>query len=111
MAFWCIFFMGVLILVFGILRLANLFMECLCMAPLTPAVMVMRGLVFHPLFFMVLISGSYFVCLCKRACSRNLLWQYVNSINWIVWVWEGVMSTCVWFGAPSMHTISGLSLA
>jgi hypothetical protein len=85
--------------------------ECLCMAPLTPAMMVMRGLVFHPLFFMVLISGSYFVCLCKRACSRNLLWQYVNSINWIVWVWEGVMSTCVWFGAPSMDTISGLSLA
>ena len=24
---------------------------------------------FHPLFFMVLISGSYMVCLCERSCS------------------------------------------
>ena len=53
---------------FGILRLVGLFMECLCMAPLTPAVMVMRGLVFHPLFCMILIYGSYLVCLCERAC-------------------------------------------
>ena len=30
------------------------------MAPLTPAVMVMRGLVFYPMCSMVLISGSYF---------------------------------------------------
>ena len=42
------------------------------MAPLTPAVMVMRGLVFHPLFCMVLINGSYLVCLCERACSGNM---------------------------------------
>ena len=45
------------------------------MAPLTLAVMVMRGLVFHLLFYMVLISGSYLVCLCERACSGNLSWQ------------------------------------
>ena len=42
------------------------------MAPLTPAVMVMRGLVFHSLFCMVLINGSHLVCLCERVCSRNL---------------------------------------
>ena len=75
-------------LAFGILRLVSLFMECSCMTPLTPAVMVVRGLVFYTLFFMVLISGSYFVCLCERACLGNLSWQYVTSVNWVVWVWE-----------------------
>ena len=59
-------------LVFGIFSVASLYMECSCIAPLIPAVMVMRGLVFHPLFCMVLISGSYLVCLCMRACSGNL---------------------------------------
>ena len=52
---------------FGILRLVSLLMECSCMAPLTPAVMVIRGLVLHPSFCMVLINGSYLVCLCVRA--------------------------------------------
>ena len=52
---------------FGILRLVSLLMECLCMAPLTPAVMVIRMLVFHPSYCMMLISGSYLVCLCVRA--------------------------------------------
>ena len=43
MAFWCRSFMRVLMLDFGILRLASLVMACSCMAPLTPVVMVMRG--------------------------------------------------------------------
>ena len=47
---------------FGIFRLISLLMECSCMAPLTFVVMVMRGLVFHLLFCMVLISGWYLVC-------------------------------------------------
>ena len=33
----------------GIFKLVNCSIECSCIAPLTPAVMVMRGLVFHPL--------------------------------------------------------------
>ena len=52
---------------FGNLGLACLLMDCSSIAPLTLVVMLMRGLVFHPLFFMVLISGSYFVHLCVRA--------------------------------------------
>ena len=59
---------------FGIFDLSSLSMECLCIAPLTPVVMVMRGVVFHPLFCMVLISGLYLVCLCVRACTRSLWW-------------------------------------
>ena len=50
MALRCIFFMRVLILAFGMFRLVSFSMECSCMAPLTLAVMVMRGLVLHPLF-------------------------------------------------------------
>ena len=67
---------------FRVFSLISSSMECSCIAPLTPAVMVMRGLVSQPLFCMILINESYLVCLCMRACSRNLLWQYVNSVNW-----------------------------
>ena len=73
--------------------------------------MVSRGLVFHPLVCIVLMSGSYLMCLCVRACSEYLSWQYVNSMNWVVSVGEGNMGVCVWFGAPIMYRISGRSLA
>ena len=72
MVFWCMFLMRVLIFDFGMLRLVSFLMECLCTAPLTPAVMVMRWLIFHPLFCMMLISGSFLVCFCVRAWSGNL---------------------------------------
>jgi hypothetical protein len=61
MAFWCIFFMRLLMFGFGMFKFASLLMECSYIAPLTPAVMVMRGLIFHPLFGMTLIVGSYLV--------------------------------------------------
>ena len=73
--------MRVLILVLGILSLVSLSIECLCMAPHTLAVIVVRGLVFHPLFWMAFINGSYLVCLCVVACSGNLSWQFVNSMS------------------------------
>ena len=96
---------------FGIFMLASLLLECSCMAPLTPAVMVIKGVVCHPRFCMVLINGSYLLCLCVRAWSINMSWQYVNSMSWTVTLGEGVMGACVWLGVPIMHVISGLSLA
>jgi hypothetical protein len=63
----------------GFFSLINCSMEFSCIAPLTPAVMVMRGLVFHPLFCSVVISGSYLVCLCVRACSGGIY----HSNMWI----------------------------
>ena len=48
MALRCILFMRVLILAFGMFRLVSFSMECSCI--LTPVVMVMRGLILHPLF-------------------------------------------------------------
>ena len=55
-----------------IFSLVNFSMECSWMAPLTPTVMVMMGLVFHTLFCMVFINESYFVCFRVIACSGNL---------------------------------------
>ena len=72
MAFWCICFMRGFMLDLGIFSLVSLLMECSCMAPLTSTVMVMMGLVCHPLFCRVLINGSYFMCFQVSACSRNL---------------------------------------
>jgi hypothetical protein len=54
---------------------------------------------------MLLIRGSYLACLCVRACSGNLLRQYVNSIICIMCVGVGSKSVGVWFGAPSTCTI------
>ena len=67
----------------------------------------MRGFVFHPRFCMLLINGSYLVCLCVRACSRNMSWQYVISMNSIVCVGDGSKSVGVWLGAPSTLRICG----
>jgi hypothetical protein len=52
-----------------------------CMATLTPIVIMMKGFTFQPLFWQVLISGSYLVCLCLRAWLRNMFWQYVNLVK------------------------------
>ena len=111
MALWCMFFMSVLMLLVGIFRLVSFLMDFSCMAPLTPSVMVTRGLVFHPLFCKAFINGLYLACLCRRACYGNLSWQYVNSISWIVVVGDGFSSVWDWFGAPMMQGIYGLSLA
>jgi hypothetical protein len=111
MAFWCIFFICFLMLDFGMFSLVRFSMECLCMAPITFAMMVMRGLVFQPLLWMVLFSGSYLACLCVMAYFGNLSWQYVNSMNWIVCLGEGDIGGCVCFGAPITHRMSGIRLA
>ena len=65
-------------------------MKCSCMAPLTPTVMVMRGLVFHPIFCIALISRSYLLCFCVMACFGNLSWQYVIIMSWTVVAGVGV---------------------
>jgi hypothetical protein len=59
-------------LFFGRSRLVSLLIDCSCMAPLTPAVMVIRGFDFQPLFHIVWSSGLYLACFCVRACSGNL---------------------------------------
>ena len=81
MALWCKFFMSVLMLDFGSLSLVSCSIQCSWMAPLTPRVIVMRGVVFHPVFGILWTNGSYLVCLFVLACFGNLSWQYVNSMD------------------------------
>ena len=83
-------------LVFGMLSSSNLLMGCSCIAPLTPLVIVIRGFIFHPLLCMALIKGSYLACFCVIACSGNLSWHYVNSMNCIVCAFEGSKGVGVW---------------
>ena len=69
MMFWCVFFHEG----FGMLSLLSFSIKgCSYMAPLTPAMMVMTGLTFHPLFLSVSIRGSSLVCFCSRACFGYL---------------------------------------
>ena len=74
MAFKCMFFTRVLMADSKFFKYVSFLMECLCMEPLTHIVMVMTGLVCHPLFLRVLIRGLYLLCLCMRAWSGNLSW-------------------------------------
>ena len=66
MAFWCKFFMRVLRFDFGMFKLVSFVVESSYMTLLTLVVMVMRGLVLHPLFCIVLISRLYLVLFCVR---------------------------------------------
>ena len=95
-------------LVFGMLSSTSLLVECLCIAPLNPVVIVIRGFVCHPLCRISLIKGSYLDCFRVMACYGNMSWQYVNSMNCIVCVCEGSKGVGVWFGAPIMQRMSGL---
>ena len=61
-------------LVFGMLSSSNILMDCSCIDPLTPAVIVTRGFVFQPLFHMALIKGLYLACFCVISCYGNLSW-------------------------------------
>ena len=72
---WWIFLVRVLMVGFSIFILISLLMQCSCMAPLTLAMMIIRGLIFHPVFCMVLIKGSDLVCLCLRAWSGYMSWN------------------------------------
>ena len=73
------FFMRILMLVFGMLRSASLLMDCLCIAPLTLVVIVMRGFVFQPLFRIVFISGLYLACFCVMDVFLiNIMWSHYD---------------------------------
>ena len=45
------------------MKVMSFLMECLCMAPLTPVLMLMTRFIFHPLLCRVLINGLHLVCL------------------------------------------------
>lgn len=69
MTFWCMSFIRLLIIVFGMFILFSFTIECSCMAPLTPTIIIISGLAFPPLCFRVSISGSHFLHLASMAVS------------------------------------------
>jgi hypothetical protein len=71
MAFWCMFVIRLLILFFGMFKLFNFIIECSCMDPLTPTIIIISGLTFPPLCFRMSISGSRFLLLASMAVSWN----------------------------------------
>ena len=42
---------------------------------------------------------------------RESIMAVVNLMNWTVYLGEGDIGVCVWFGAPMMHNMFGISLA
>ena len=72
---------------------------------------VMRGLTFHPAALIAWISGLYFAVFSFCAVFGNLSWQYVNSMHYITFGWVGIRGVWLSGGAPSTHSMSGLSLA
>ena len=46
----------------GVLRWLSALIKCLCMAPLTPLVMVIRGLIVHAMSHSVHNNGLYLYC-------------------------------------------------
>lgn len=77
------------------------------MAPLTPAVSVLKGSTFQLLSHSVGISGSYL--LSWIVMLGNMLWQYVNYVNCMVFGEEGKREG-VWplLGALRTHMMYGL---
>ena len=69
MALWCIFFIRVCMFDFGMFSLATFLMECSCMAPLTPPLLMM------------LISGSYLVCYSCEGVVGESIMTNVNSMS------------------------------
>jgi hypothetical protein len=65
-------------------RFSRSSMLLVCMAPLTFAMIIMRGLIFQPCALIVSTNGLYFSSFVCMAWSRNLSCVKVNSMIWMV---------------------------
>jgi hypothetical protein len=82
-----------------------------CIAPLTHAMIVVRGLIFQPCAFIASTSGLYlasFVCIVG---STNVSCVKVNSIICMVRSGVGIKGSFCSYVAPCMCTMSGRSFA
>lgn len=69
------------------------------MAPQTSTVMVMRGLTCHLAIFRACMSGLYLLDCYVWAAMGNRSWQYMNSMNSIMFVGDGAGGLVVDGGA------------
>ena len=91
-AIWWIFFMVLFISASGICSFLRSFVLLVCIAPLTPTVIIIRGLDFKPCAFIAFISGLYLVFLVCMACSINM--SCVLKAIYLL------------YGFPSRHTLT-----
>ena len=106
----CMHFMSSKTSFVGILSIVILD-ECSWIAPLTPAVMVMRGLTCHPRIpLSVCMSKLYLANIFLYTVVGNISWQYVISMNRRIFGGVGVKGGWLSMGAPSTHRMSSLSL-
>ena len=69
-----------LMVTIGILKLVSSdFIDGMCAVALAPALMTIRGSVFHPLAAILAISGMYLLFFASIVSGENLSLQYVNS--------------------------------
>ena len=95
----------------GILNLSSSsFIDGMCVVALAPAVMTIRGSIFHPLATILSISGLYLLVLASSVSGENLSLQYVNSINCMVRLGSISVGGSLWYGKPLTHRMSGLNL-
>ena len=74
MAVWCRCFISVLISLSGIWSFSRSLIGCSWIAPLTPVVIVMRGLTCHPVILSVWMSGCisrFFHCVWYLGICRD----------------------------------------
>ncbi len=89
---------------------SSIFMDGICVVALAPAVMTIRGSIFHPLAAMLSISGLYLLVLASSVFGKNLSLQYVNSINCMVRLGSISVGGSLWYGKPLTQRMSGLNL-
>jgi hypothetical protein len=69
----------------GILNLfLSDFIVGMCVVALAPAMIIIRGLTFHPLATILSINGMYLLFFASSVYGENLSLQYVNSMNCMV---------------------------
>ena len=108
---WMIFIVTFLMSDVGICRFSRSSMLLVWMAPLTLAVITMRGLIFQSCALIASTNGlhlSSFVCM---SWSRNLSCIKVDSIIWMVRSGVGISGPFCSYAAPRVKMIPGLSFA
>ena len=81
MTSWCRCFISALISFLDILSFSKSLIGCWWIAPMTPDVIMMRGLICQPAVWIVCMRWVVFSGL-SIVCG---VWEYVVPIQWIVW--------------------------
>ena len=95
----------------GILKLfLSDFIDEMCVVAMAHALMMIRGLTFHPLATILAIGGKYLLFFASSVSSENMSLQYVNSINCMVRLGFMYVGGSLRYGRPLIQRMSSLNL-